>query len=115
MFAAQRKDKRLDLEAVEMATRASLHKAGAAVLTGLLATSGEHAATVACACGAEAHYHDQRPRQLLTAVGPVEVERAYYVCPHCHRGQSPRDGELDVEGTRYSPGVRRMMAVVGSE
>ena len=115
VFAAQRKDNRLDFEAVEMATRASLHKAGAAVLTGLLAMCGGHAATVACACGAEAHYHDQRSRQLLTAVGPVEFERAYYVCPHCHRGQSPRDGELDVEATHYSPGVRRMMAVVGSE
>src|ERR1019366_8219245 len=39
----------------------------------------------------------------------------YYVCPACHQGQSPRDQELDVEGTEYSPGVRRMMAVVGSE
>src|SRR5271157_2886980 len=39
----------------------------------------------------------------------------YPDCPACHRGQSPRDHELDVEGTEYSPGVRRMMAVVGSE
>ena len=98
-----------------MATRAGLHKAGAAVLTGLLAGCGEHAARVACGCGAEAHYHDRRPRQLLTAVGPVEFERAYYICPQCHNGQSPRDRELDVEDTHYSPGVRRMMAVVGSE
>jgi hypothetical protein len=98
-----------------MATRAGLHKAGTAVLTGLLAGRGDHAARVACGCGAEAHYHDRRPRQLLTALGPVEFERAYYVCPRCHNGQSPRDRELDVEDTHYSPGVRRMMAVVGSE
>ncbi len=31
------------------------------------------------------------------------------------RQQSPRDAELDVEATAYSPGVRRMMALVGSE
>lgn len=98
-----------------MATRTSLHRAGAATLTGLLAARSGHQTTTACACGAEAHYHDQRRRQLLTVLGPVEFERAYYVCPHCHQGQSPRDRELDVEGTHYSPGVRRMMAVMGSE
>lgn len=98
-----------------MATRASLHKAGAAVLTGLLAVGGDHNAKISCACGAQAHYHDQRPKRLLTAVGPVEFERAYYVCSQCHNGQSPRDRELDVEGTHCSPGVRRMMAVVGSD
>jgi len=48
-------------------------------------------------------------------LGSVCIERPYYVCSHCHQGQSPRDQELDVAGTEYSPGVRRMMAVVGSE
>ncbi|MGH9639011.1 MAG: ISKra4 family transposase, partial [Bryobacteraceae bacterium] len=43
------------------------------------------------------------------------IQRPYYVCPHCHRGQSPRDEELDVKGTEYSPGVRRMLAAVGSD
>lgn len=98
-----------------MATRTSLHRAGAATLTALLAARSCHPTTTACACGAEAHYHDQRRRQFLTVLGPVAFERAYYVCPHCHQGQSPRDRELDMEGTHYSPGVRRMMAVVGSE
>ena len=115
MFAARRKSAGLDLEAVEMATRAGLHRAGAAVLTGLLAERGGHAARVACACGEQAHYHDHRPKRLLTALGPVQWERAYYVCPHCHQGQSPRDRELDVEGAECSPGVRRMMALVGVE
>jgi Uncharacterised protein family (UPF0236) len=98
-----------------MATRTSVHKAGAAVLTGLLSARTAHVATVACSCGAEARYHDHRPRQLLTAVGDVEFERAYYVCPECGRGRSPRDQEMDCEGSHYSPAVRRMMAVVGSE
>lgn len=56
-----------------------------------------------------------RSRNLLTAVGPVRFERPYYCCDSCHHGQSPRDRELDVVGTDYSPGVRRMMAVVGSD
>ena len=41
MFAAQRKSAGLDLEAVEMATRAGLHRAGAAILTPLLAEPGD--------------------------------------------------------------------------
>jgi hypothetical protein len=36
VFAAQHKGHRFDLEAVEMATRASLHRAGAAALSALL-------------------------------------------------------------------------------
>ena len=115
IFAGRRKSGRLDLEAVEMATRAALHRAGAAVLKELLATQGEPARQVPCGCGQAAHHRGRRRKQLLTVLGRVETERPYYVCPACHRGQSPRDRELEVEGTEYSPGVRRMMAVVGSE
>ncbi len=98
-----------------MAIRAALHRAGAAVLEALLAAQGECPRQVPCGCGQQAHYHGRRPKRLLTVLGQVETERPYYVCPACHQGQSPRDQELDVEGTEYSPGVRRMMAVVGSE
>ena len=54
-------------------------------------------------------------RKAEREIGPVRYERAYYLCPRCHQGQSPRDQELDVIATEYSPGVRRMMGVVGSE
>jgi hypothetical protein len=74
-----------------------------------------HDHRVPCACGQQAQYHEKRRKQLLTMLGPVVFDRAYYLCPSCHQGQSPRDQELDVVGTECSPGVRRMMAVVGSE
>jgi hypothetical protein len=38
-----------------------------------------------------------------------------YLCPHCHQGQFPADAELDIEPTAFSPGVRRMQALVGQE
>jgi hypothetical protein len=41
IFAGRRKAEKLDLEAVEMATRAALHRAGAAGLEELLAAEGE--------------------------------------------------------------------------
>ena len=115
IFRGRRGSGPFDFEAVETATRAAMHRAGTAVLSELLSSSQAASAQVPCRCGQQALYHDTRTKQLLTAVGAVEFQRAYYVCPHCRRGQSPRDSELDVEGTACSPGVRRMMALVGSE
>jgi hypothetical protein len=98
-----------------MLVRGSMHRAGAEILGRLLSQSSGESGQTPCACGHAAHYHDTRPKQLLTALGPVRFQRSYYVCPRCHQGQSPRDRELDVEGVSCSPGVRRMLAVVGSE
>jgi len=115
IFSAWRKTGEVDLEAVEMAVRGAMHRAGAAALARLLSLDHEHPARVACSCGGQARWHSLRRKRLLTAVGPVEFQRAYYVCPDCHRGQSPRDRELEVEGVECSPGVQRMLALVGSE
>ncbi len=115
VFTGRRKTGQWDLEAVEMATRTAMQRAGAAALSQLLSQSGPVAQTVACDCGRSSQYHQTRPKQLFTVLGRASIQRPYYICEHCHRGQSPRDRELDVEGTAYSPGVRRMMALVGSE
>jgi hypothetical protein len=115
IFTGWRKTGRLDLEAVEMAVRGAMHRTGAEAVGKLLSHEAGHPPRVACSCGGEAHFHSRRRRRLLTALGTVEFERPYYVCPQCRQGQSPRDRELDVEGTDYSPAARRMMALVGSE
>lgn len=98
-----------------MAVRGAMHRAGAAALGRLLSLPAERTEPVACSCGETARYHDTRPKQLLTVLGPIAIERAYYRCPHCEQAQVPRDRELDVAGTECSPGVRRMLAAVGSE
>jgi Uncharacterised protein family (UPF0236) len=115
IFSGSRKSGHFDLEAIEMATRAATHQLGAKMLEKLLSAPLEFEPAMPCGCGQQARFHEMRPKQLLTVLGPITIERPYYLCPHCHRGQSPRDGELAVQGTEYSPGVRRMMAVVGSE
>ncbi len=115
VFAGLRRTGRLDLEAIETATRAAMHRAGASALHHLLQEPGPAPARVNCACGQSAQYHDQRSRNVVTAVGAVEFQLAYYSCRGCHSGHSPRDRELDIVDTAYSPGVRRMMAVVGSD
>jgi Uncharacterised protein family (UPF0236) len=100
-----------------MAIRAALHRAGAAALSQLLQFSapGEEERRVACPCGQQAEYQELRKKSVLTAVGPVEVLRPYYLCQSCHAGQFPVDAQLDVEDTEFSPGVRRMQALVGHE
>jgi hypothetical protein len=115
VFADCRKQGHHDLEALEMATRSVMHRAGARVIEKLLNAGAPAEPDVRCGCGQRARFHQIRSRQLVTALGPIRIERAYYRCPDCHSGQSPRDRELDIEGTAYSPAVRRMMAIVGSE
>jgi len=100
-----------------MALRSALLQAGAAAFSELLKFSvpaGEQR-NIPCACGHQAHYQELRSKSLLTVLGPVEVSRPYYLCPHCHAGQFPADVELDIEGKECSPGVRRMLASVGLE
>jgi hypothetical protein len=117
IFQDRRKTGHLDLEAIEMAVRSAMHHAGAAALTELLqfAVLATDQRTIACACSHKAHYRELRSKPVRTAVGKVEVSRPYYLCPHCHRGQFPADVELDIENTEFSPGVRRMQAVVGQD
>ena len=105
----------LDLEAVEMLVRSAMHQAGASALTELLRFPVPAQRAVACPCGQQALYREQRSKRVLTAVGTVEVSRPYYLCPHCHEGQFPGDQELDLVHTEFSPGVRRMQALVGQD
>ena len=115
VFQDRHKTGRLDLEATEMAVRGALHRAGARALSQLLQfpAPNEERRTVACPCGQQAHYHQLRTKPVLTAVGPAEVSRPYYWCPTCQAGQFPADVELDIENTEFSPGVRRMQAMLG--
>jgi hypothetical protein len=97
--------------------RSALLHAGATALTRLLqyAAPAQQQRAIPCACGRQARYRELRSKPVLTVVGRVEVSRPYYVCPHCHTGQFPVDIELDVENTEFSPGVRRMQALVGQD
>jgi hypothetical protein len=100
-----------------MAMRSALHHAGATALSELLQfpVPAAEGRSIPCPCGHPAGYQELRSKPLLTVVGEATVSRPYYLCAHCHRGQFPADVELDIENTEFSPGVRRMQAVVGQE
>ncbi len=116
IFAQRHNSGRTDLEAVESALRAALHQTGASALSALVqykdpAPDERH---VPCACGHQARYRGLRSQPVLTVLGRVAITRPYYPCVQCHHGQFPADGELDVSGREISPGVRRMLAMVGA-
>lgn len=115
VFAERRKTGDLDLEAVELAFRTAIHSAGAAGLSELLREPGTIPTTVPCACGRHARYKDLRRQPILTVLGPAHMLRAYYWCAHCREGEFPADCARDMEATEFSPGVRRMLALVDSE
>ena len=100
-----------------MAVRSAMHRAGAATLTELLQLPAPAAdqRILDCPCGHPAHYRELRSKPVLTMLGTVQVSRPYYLCSHCHTGQFPADVELDIKNTEFSPGVRRMNAMVGQE
>jgi hypothetical protein len=116
IFAQRRNSGRTDLEAVESALRAALHQAGATALSELLQyqAPASDQRQLPCPCGHHAQYQEPRSKPVLTVMGRARISRPYYLCSHCHQGQFPADVELDVEDAEVSPGVRRVLAVVGA-
>ena len=56
-----------------------------------------------------------RRKEVLTVLSRVAVQRAYYYCSVCAGGVIPKDQELDIVGTCFSPGVRRLMGNAGGK
>ena len=106
-----------DLEAWETALRAAVLSAGARVLEGLLEGigAGKRNGTVLCRCGNRMESQGLKSKELLTILGPVPYSRSMFQCPVCQATRYPGDEELDIVETTRSPGLRRMMARVGSQ
>jgi hypothetical protein len=107
----------VDLEASEMTIRAASHRIGGRLLEKLINADGGRyrGSCIPCGQGHRARFVEFRNKELLTVLAPVEVQRAYYHCEACEGGVIPKDRELDIVNTGFSPGVRRMMGQVGGK
>lgn len=110
----------VDLGATEFQVRGMMHKVGGVLIEQLLNSDrgGHSGQRIACGGGHQAEFIDYRTKHLETILGDVQVRRAYYrcaLCPDSGRGIIPKDHELDIVGTSFSPGLRRLMARVGAE
>jgi Uncharacterised protein family (UPF0236) len=106
-----------DLEALEMAIRDSMHQIGSHLLEKVINADqgGYGGPRLGCGPGPEARFLGYRDKEVVTVVGPVKIQRAYYYCAESQQGRIPKDEALDIVGTHLSPGVRRMMGRVGSK
>ena len=107
----------LDLQASEMALRASMLQVGGRLLEKLMNADkgGYRGPQIECGQGHPADFVAYRRKDLVTVLSPVKVTRAYYHCPVCGQGRIPKDEELDIVDSSFSPGVRRMMGRVGGK
>jgi hypothetical protein len=97
------------------ARRQALRLAARALEQRLNADTSDYAGPqLACACGRSARYVDRRAKSLVSVLGPLRLERAYYHCAACGRGFCPRDRELGLQDSSLSPAVTRMTAAVGA-
>ena len=106
----------LDFEAVEVAARRlALRVAARALEQRINADRSDHEGpTMPCACGQPARYCGRRPKTVTSVLGPLTLERAYYACASCGAGFCPRDRALGVADASLSPGVLRLVGLVGA-
>ncbi|MCK9589128.1 MAG: hypothetical protein M0Q93_07160 [Terrimicrobiaceae bacterium] len=105
-----------DLEAREEAIRNAVLRYGASLLEGLLADAGcgRRKQPLLGADGHPMHSIGVRTKTLTTLLGKVPLRRSVFEdAKGCHT-RIPLDENLGVEGTCFSPGVRRFMARAGS-
>ena len=105
-----------DFEAIETAARRlALAAMGKAVAARLNADHCDEAGShLPCACGARARYAGRRAKTFTTALGEVELTRAWYHCDACGAGFAPRDRALGLDGGTLSPAALRMAGLAAA-
>ena len=113
------RDGALDLEGAEFYVRTAVLALGASVLERLLHEVGVGRQQEPRQCSRN-HLPRKmastgvREKVIQTILGPVRFARSRYVCPSCGLVEYPGDELLGVEGTGFSPGLRRLMTHAGS-
>ena len=90
---------------------------GSRMLSTLLSQLPDCDSQVLCPiCQHQAYRDGTRTKQLVSLLGEGSVSRTYYSChqPGCPGHRFPKDEYLDITDTSFSPGLRRLMARLGS-
>ncbi len=90
-----------------MAARAVEHRINAD-------TSDHIGPAAACVCGQPARYAGRHGKTCTRVLGPLTRTRADDHCEPCQAGFCPRDRARRLEGSSRSPGVLRMVGMVGA-
>ena len=92
-----------------------MHRCGASILQYLVDYEDGSALERRCSCGGSFVDRKRRPKRIRTVVGQICPVRTVQRCDGCGRWRVAEDVVLDVVGTGFSPGLRRMMAKTGAE
>ena len=68
-----------------------------------------------CECGDEQRFEGYRTRTIMTLLGPIEYERAYYRCPVCRTSRYLGEDTIGVDEYGCSLPAQEAMALVGCE
>jgi len=106
----------MDFEAVEFFVRTEVLRVGASILEKVLDRMHPQGndGRVQCSCGHVMRSEGRRTKTIRTILGKTRSTRRFYRCLHCGKTAFPNDTALDVVGTGFSPGARRMMTRAGS-
>ena len=105
----------VDLESTELHIRSSMQGLGCVMLEEILnSDNGGYQGRTICDNKRVAEFKEYRDKKLLTVLGEVLVKRAYYHDKKSKAGYCPKDRDLDIAGTSFSPGLRRIMGRVGA-
>jgi hypothetical protein len=66
-------------------------------------------------CGGQADYQFKRSATLLTIVGQVEYQRAYYLCAACRQGHYPLDEKLGLRPGEMSAELESLSGMSGAQ
>lgn len=75
----------------------------------------KYGSRVRCLCGQEAEPLGKREAMVWSVFGKVSYVRRYYLCPHCHGGQSPLDERLGLVPGQSTPGLASLLGILGVE
>jgi hypothetical protein len=93
-----------------------MHGVGGKMLERLLNSDGGdyRGRTLPCQEGHVFEFKEYRAKEILTVLGSVTIQRAYYYDEQCAQGYCPKDRVLNIEESSWSPG-RENGGDVGSE
>lgn len=103
----------ISMSEIEHQVRETAMACGKEALSKIL--SGIPECTPVCpVCGERMRNIGKRPKRIVTLLGEVEYTRNYYACecPDVH--SIPKDDRLEVRGTGFTPGVKRVTAKVAA-
>jgi hypothetical protein len=65
-------------------------------------------------CSEGARFKGYRPKDLVSALGPLRIERGYYHCSDCKKGHCPADAAFGLDGGELTTGAAELVCLAAA-